>query len=280
MNQKAKVAVIILIVLIIISLGLAGGGFYLFQKEQKKSTMLEEQLNETDAKLKTMEEQFQEAKSKISDLQLKLQEAKVQIDKMNDDLRLEKAAKQEALSKIELLRSDLEQQKELRLDLEQKFNQAQDEARKTQATVKDLESQKSTLETRVKDLEAKTEGVELGTIVVSPETQKAKSAKATKTGTKVSKPAVVKKEKPSVAPAKAVALEGKILVLNKDYNFAVISLGSKDGVRVGETFLVYHNNKYTGNIRIEKLHDSMAAAGFAAPDLKNKISEGDKVVRE
>jgi type II secretory pathway pseudopilin PulG len=275
MNQQAKAPVIVLIALIIISLGLAGGGFYLFQKEQKKSTMLEQQLNDTDAKLKTMEEQFQEAKSKISELQLKLEEAKVQIDKMSDDLRLEKASKQEALTKIELLRSDLEQQKELRADLEQKFNQAQDEARKTQAVVKDMEAQKSSLETRIKDLEAKTEGVELGTIVVSPEAQKAKSAKTAKTQTKV---ATTKVAKTTLAAAKA--LEGKVLVLNKDYNFAVISLGSKDGVKIGETFSVYHNNKYVGDIKVEKLHDAMAAAGFTVPDLKNKIDEGDKVVRK
>ena len=73
-------------------------------------------------------------------------------------------------------------------------------------------------------------------------------------------------------------MEGKVLVVNKEYNFAVISLGSKDGVAVGNTFLVYHDNKSIGEIKVEKLHDSMAAAGFVSQDVKDKIGEGDRVV--
>ena len=71
-----------------------------------------------------------------------------------------------------------------------------------------------------------------------------------------------------------------MLVVNKDYNFAVINVGSKDGVRVGATFSVYHDAEYLGDVKIEKVHDSMAAAGFVTAALKNKIGEGDKVVQK
>lgn len=69
-------------------------------------------------------------------------------------------------------------------------------------------------------------------------------------------------------------------MVNKDYNFAVINLGSKDGISIGEAFSVYHDNKYVGDLKAEKVHDSMTAAGFVSVDIKAKLSEGDKVVQK
>ena len=66
-------------------------------------------------------------------------------------------------------------------------------------------------------------------------------------------------------------------MVNKDYNFVVISMGSKDGIMVGNEFSIYHNGAYAGDVKVEKVHDSMSAAGFVTAD-KTKISEGDRVV--
>jgi hypothetical protein len=71
-----------------------------------------------------------------------------------------------------------------------------------------------------------------------------------------------------------------VLVVNKDYNFAVINLGSKDGVALGNEFAVYRNNKFIGDMKVEKVHDAMSAAGFSSGDMKDKVSEGDKVVQK
>ena len=122
-------------------------------------------------------------------------------------------------------------------------------------------------------------GVELGTIVVSPESGPQVMSGPVKTKTLGAQP--VKRSAVSAEPVRVSAVsanEGKVLVVNKDYNFAVLSLGSKDGVTVGSVFSVYHNNKFAGEVKVEKVHESMAAAGFLSPGSKDKISEGDKVV--
>jgi len=67
-------------------------------------------------------------------------------------------------------------------------------------------------------------------------------------------------------------------VVNKDYNFVVINLGLQQGIKINDLFSVYHKEKYIGDIKVEKLHESMAAAGFVSAQIKDKISEGDKVV--
>jgi len=60
----------------------------------------------------------------------------------------------------------------------------------------------------------------------------------------------------------------------------VINLGSKDGVNIGDIFSVYRGNKYIGDIKVEKIHDSMSAAELVSSDIKNKIKEGDKVLEK
>lgn len=274
MIDKLKSPLLLLVVLILVSLSLAGGVFYLLQKERAKSASLQEELEDLKSRQRATEVKLDDAKKTIKDFDLKLSDAKAQIDKLTGDLQQEKSARQEALTQVDQLRSDLEQQKSLRADLEKKFTQAQQDVAKIQGQVKDLSSKKSELEKKIKALEAQVQpgpdqSVELGKVVVTPE---GAQAPAVSSG---AKPAEKESARPIVASS-----EGKVLVVNKDYNFAVINLGSKDGIVLGNVFGVYRDNKYLGDVKVEKVHDSMSAAGFVSADMQNKVSEGDRVVRK
>lgn len=258
-----------LILLIVVALALAGGIFYLYQQERAKNLSLNEQLQEVNNKYKITDEELRKTKQYSSDLEFKLRASETKITNITDELQKEKAAREDALMKLEEISSALEQQKTLRTDLENKLTQAHNDLKKLQEQLKTLENKKVELENKLKEMSAVPSGgaaqnnVELGTIVVTPESAKAVPA-ASKTPAKANKP--------------KAALEGKVLVINKEYNFAIINLGNKDGVGVGDIFVVYHANKHIGDISVEKVHDSMSAAGFLSADLKNKVSEGDKVV--
>jgi outer membrane murein-binding lipoprotein Lpp len=276
-NTNTKIRNVILVLIIIISLALAGGIFVLLQQERTKNTQLSTELEGVKAKQEAAEARVEESKKMITGLETRLQEAQGKVDALSADLDKEKSAKQDALSQISKLKSDLDDQREVRNDLEKKLTQANDEAKKAQTTLKELVSKRNELEGKVKDLEEKVKqqeaqgeagGVELGKIVVNSET----SPEATGAG-------VQTPQAQSVAgPQAGGAQEGKVLVVNKEYNFAVISLGAKDNITVGSVFGVYHNDAYLGDVKVEKVHESMSAAGFASTDVKNKISEGDKVV--
>ncbi len=279
MLDKSKSSVLILIIATVISIAVAGGTFFLLNKEKAKAVALQEELDDIKTRLRITENNLEDSKKTIAGLGAKLQQAESQISALNVDLQQEKAAKEEAKTLMEKFRSELDQQKTLRQDLERKFTEALKDAEKMQAQLKDFEYKKNELEIKINALEeqskqAQNQGVELGKIVVSPEapapapaSQKAAAAKA-------------KKEKAQKTTPVESGLEGKVLVINKDYGFAVINVGSKDGVSVGNLFSVYHSNKYIGDIKVEKVHDSMAAAGFVAADMKDKVAEGDKVVRK
>lgn len=263
-NNKGK-AVIFLIVFIVVALALGGGAYYLFQQEKAKNADLSQQLEEVKAQQQTTKNELEDAKNKIASLQSNLSDAQLKITDLNSSLEKEKSSKNISLKEIDKLKSDLAKEVSVKAGIQKDLDDSVDSLKAMEARLKemeskinDLESMKKALEEKVKGLEEKVSNVELGKIVVNPEQgQGGESGQA--------------------APAATAQLEGKIAVVNKDYNFAVINLGNKDGVTVGSVFSVIHNNKAVGDLKIEKVHDSMSAAGFVTPDLKDKIAEGDKV---
>lgn len=274
MSERGKSPVLILVILIVIALGLAGGAFFLFQKEHMKNINLTEQLNDLKGKYRITETKLEESKKLLVDFEARFQEAQKQIALLNSEMIDERQAKDEALSQLGRLKMEMEQQKNLRSQLEDKLNRLEEVTKLAQSKLEsledeksDLQSQISALEAKKEELEAKINNVQLGKIVVSPDKASAKK----------------KKKEAARAKTKAAGIdsvEGKVLVINKDYNFVVINLGIKDGVNKGDIFSVYSNDKRIGEIKIEKVHDSMSAADFLTNGLVNMISEGDKVIRQ
>lgn len=256
MTKRGGVGTFVLIILVLISLAVGGGGVYLFQKEHAKSIELEEKLDDITAKQKASEMNLANYKRKSADFENKLKLAEENIGKLSNLLDEEKSARLKALAKLDQLSLDLQEQKSLRSDLENKLNKSEEDSRKTQEQMVELGSRKSELEAKIRGLEAKTKGIELGNITVQP---------------------AADNNQRSVS---AGGLEGSVSVVNRDYNFAVINLGAKDGLKSGELFSVYNGNKYIGDLKVEKVHDAMSAAGFTSGGIREKISEGDKVVQK
>ncbi|KPK98107.1 MAG: hypothetical protein AMJ95_05760 [Omnitrophica WOR_2 bacterium SM23_72] len=270
MLRQGKALTIVFIVLISITLAFTGGVIYLLQKEKLRAVELENSLKDLTKKQAFTEEELSKSRKLITDLQLRLDESKSEIKLLTADLELQKKDSQQAQSRMEQLNIDLAEQQQLRQDLEKKFNLAEEDLRNAMSKIKELDSEKETLEAKVKELEAKTQEVELGKIVVSPDVD-------------ISGSKHYEIPEVSVMPGRVsqmLGVQGKVLVVNKEYNFVVINVGAKDGVDVGDEFSVFDNNSLIGDIKVEKVHDSMAAAGFLTADMKNKISEGDKVVQK
>ncbi|TAM37891.1 hypothetical protein EPN54_04815 [bacterium] len=254
--------------LLIISFAIAAGAFFSYQSEHAKSIRLQGQVDELTARQHATESKLEDSKKMVTRLQLELQEVKAQIDTLNSELDQEKSSRLDAVNKLEQFKADLEQQKTSRQDLESRLSQASSEGMKMKEQLKVIQQQKDELETRLKELEAGSSGVELGKVVVNSEAVKEKPAA----------PVSSKVEKKTEA-SKVNVPEGRVMVVNKEYNFAVINLGSKDGVKTDDLFSVYHGGKIIGELKVEKVHESMSAAGFSE-DLKNIISENDKVAQK
>lgn len=274
MNRKGTVLFPILVVLIIISLALAAGAFYLYQKEHAQNIQLQGQVTDLENQKRLTEGKLEESKKTAADLQLKLQEAKTKMDSLTDELAQEKSARTETSNQLEQYKSDLQQQKSLRRDLEEKLKGAQEEGKKIKEQLKIIQQQKTALEEKIKNAEVGSEGVELGEVVVNNEpVVTIENPAKSKSG-----PAVKEKAGKKTAAQEKI-LEGKIMVVNREFNFVVINLGSKDNVKVGDEFSVSRDGKSIGDVKVEKVHETMSAAGFI-PQLKDLIKENDKITQK
>jgi outer membrane murein-binding lipoprotein Lpp len=270
MGKEGKAFIITLIFLVIVGFLLAGGSFYFYQKEKEKSATLQETLDDLRTKFKLTETKLEETKKQLAFTEAKLEESKNQLEMLNNELDKERKAKEEILSNLNELKSIIEEKEAKQKALEEDLDRVQKEANRLRAKLKNVEQEKEDLEKKLKEMElAQKKNVELGEIVVEkqPIVETAKEKVITKK----------ESQKEGVSEAKS-PLEGKVLVVNKDYNFVVINLGIQQGIRLNDVFSVYHKEKYIGDIKVEKLHDSMAAAGFISEHIKDEIAEGDKVV--
>lgn len=259
MADKAKGPVMLLIILLIVAIAAAFLGFIGLQKEKQNSAILSEKIEGLEEKRRTTEKENITLKQKIDDLnqelskfQAKIQDFDVQITSLNSDLASEKKAREDALSEAESLRN-------IKLELEAKLKINEEKINNLNNELTSIKGAKQELERKLKDLEAKGQDVQLDRIVV---TGKSESASGISGG----------------VSEDAAQLEGKVLVVNKEYDFIVVNLGQKDNVNIGDKLEVLHLNKKIGEVKIEEVRDTMSVAIPLAQDLVNQISEDDKVV--
>ncbi|MDD5561206.1 MAG: hypothetical protein PHT50_03630 [Candidatus Omnitrophica bacterium] len=280
MDFKGPILKFILIGLTVISLVFAGVFVHLYQNERLKAEKLQSQVDELTARERVLEDKLEASNKNVAELISKLQESKDRIASIGEELNKEKSTRQDALKELEQIKTEIEQQKFSRQDLESKLGKALAEGNKLKEQLQIINRQKDELEVKLKDLESASAGVELGKVVVNSESVEpyregnASEAKKTDSSSPVSL-----KDKKQEGLSKNNLLEGRITVVNKEYNFVVINLGEKEGLNKGDQFSVYHEGKMIGDITVEKVHESMSAAGFAA-DLKNTIKENDIVIQK
>lgn len=281
MFRKGSILLPVLIVLIIISLASAAGIFYLYQKEYAQNVKLQGQIVELENRQRLTTTQLEASKKIATELELKLQEARIRMDTLAGELEAEKAAHVATSSKVEQFKNDLSKQQSLREDLETRLNQVQEDSKQIKEQIKIMQKQKIVLEEKIKNLEVGAANVELGKVVVNPESPASAAAQAPKVA---DEKIIMPQDKPlkgakKAQPVLAKGQEGKIMIVNKEFNFVVINLGSKDKVNLGDEFVVSRAGKPIGDLKVEKVHEFMSAAGFAG-ELKDLIKENDLVTQK
>ena len=189
-------------------------------------------------KLKTdLESQLEDLKGKVSALQDKAEKLAAQIAD-------ERRAKEDALAKIsdkdreiEDIKTNWESEKLSRTALQDQFDKLQKEYSNLQDQLKSVKTANSNLQKQVEDLQSKKE-VELDKIVVKP----------------------------------GVEAEGKVLVVNKEFNFIVVAAGNNKGITPGVTFGVFREGKLVAKAQVEKVYETMSAANITEG---SDIKEGD-----
>jgi hypothetical protein len=292
MASKTRVPAILLIFLLVVAIAAAVLGFIGLQKEKQINAALTEEKQELEIKKKAAEK---EINGRIASLDEKLSD--------------EKKAKEEALSEAVKLRNETAALKNSKAKLETDLKVSTETLNSIKEKLAAIEAYEQKNDKEQKAQESKPQDVQLEKIVITPEVKPAQAplggqAPETKsqleTGLKAGSetlssikdkpvaPAAVSEGKPaqkagSLPPAgktQAAPLEGKVLVVNNEYDFVVVNIGQKENVAVGDTFDIFHKEKKIGQMKVEEVRDTMSVAMPVTPNLIKQIKEDDRVVRK
>ncbi|MFH0731352.1 MAG: hypothetical protein V2A72_00320 [Candidatus Omnitrophota bacterium] len=311
MNKPTKIALLMLLISIA---GLLSMGYYIY----KQTTLKQEAIFELNAlrtclsKLQSdcgveekamtqLQDRYNELAKQVESLEVQI----AQIEKVRDDTTKRLSA---AEKNIELTQNAIR-------NLEMQRNEIAGEIVSTESAIAKLETNLSTLKQATEALErhlkqmVRTTGVRLEPpkeqSQEKPQSEEKPQKSVKKTFEDIKKAQIKEEqvkdeefeieqfqtEKEAVKPEPEVkapaaiplpnqgSLEGEVLVVNREFNFIVISLGKQDGVQEGNSFYVYDADKLLGVVRVETVRDNISAASGGKDLDAYQIRSGNKVVR-
>ncbi len=222
----------------------------LFVGERNAKISLQNELTEVMKAKKKLSLELDEVKVIKSDLELKLSALEAQAKMLGESYEKEKAQGESIKrelgvkdSEIASIKNQLSGAKNEKQSLQTMLDDEKLKYTQLKERVDKLVAVKDELEKKIKDVVGK-QGVELERIVVKEEGE----------------------------------LEGKVLVVNKEYNFIVTNIGSDDNIALGDIITIFRDGKYLGEGQVEKIYDTMCAATIVKETKPGAIQVNDKVV--
>jgi len=262
MSRTFKIVLALLVVVSIAASVTAVIGFMGKEREYMKRLVVEDKLAITLKEKRNIEKELETAKSakeqsdsKISKMEEKLKEVAAQFDELKS--KAETAGAELELKEKELakIKTDLDSEKKEKLAISKKLDTLQADYDKVKKQVSLLTSEKIDLEKEVKDLQEK-QSVNLDKIVVNP----------------------VERTAPAQAPVSNPVMQGKVLVVNKEYSFIVADIGQDKNVQKGMKFDVMDGPRPLGQVEVDKVYDTMSSATVLSGAKINDMKKGNVIV--
>ena len=220
------------ILIIILAFGVATLFFVQSNAEVKKTESIKNEISIVSAKkmvlLKKIIESKKEKEAFASDLQgysekIQSNEAEiVNIQKEKESILAQLQENKDAFSGLQQALEDLKIEESA---LKDELSKVKGDHEDVIQALESMRSKKSMLEEKIKSYLEASQGVELRKIVV-----------------KIADP-----------------VDGKIVDINREYNFAVIDLGSFDNVRSGDVLGIYRNSALIAKAIIENIYEDMSS---------------------
>ncbi len=203
----------------------------------------------------------------------------------NENLEKQKSAFELEISNLRLENGDLKRQVEYnkklldsiaqeltkesneKAQIQDSFKSIKNENTILTRQLKSLNNRKVSLEKRLQQLQREKSTIESGAAKIEAPLEKKESVELP--------PIVVRPQSETSMQETTTALGGSILAINKESNFVIIDLGEDAGIKVGDIFQVYREDKFIATIEVIQTRKSIAAC-----DIKNEtatIKIGDTV---
>lgn len=269
---------IILILLLIVAVGAAALGFLGLQKEKERNAQLTEDIAQLQIKKQSAEQEAESLKGQIGDLkrqieqhQAMVKESNNKITSLDDALSAEKKSKEDAFLEAERLKEEVAALKNAKSKLETDLKANDEKIVFLKGKLDLFESNQQKMKAEQAAMpeaapKAEAPAVQLKKIVVSPAEGATKEAPIRAAAAD------------TAAPSVPAPLEGKVLVVNEEYDFIVISLGKDDNVVVGDMVEILRQDKKIAEAKIEEVRDTMSVAMPLEQGMIKNIKQEDRAL--
>lgn len=277
---KPRASSLILLIGLLVAL-LAAVHFYQGRNaEIFKRIWLEDQLKKITAAKISLEQERDELTKAKEALETQLTDASSQAQRLADQARelseevaSEKRSREALTAELAGAKDRLEAERKEKMGLTEDLAKAKQSYQALGNELTTLRQAKEALERRVKEMLA-VQATEAEKIVVTPPPPSGGGVSPAKQIPGAIKPVA---QPPAVSIQGAPGREGKILVVNREFNFVVVNLGSKDGLKAGAQLSIWRGNKAVAKAQVERIYDNMAAATLLTEEQKGQVQEGNLV---
>lgn len=215
------------------------------------SAALYQTLNNERDQRKALEASQDQIREKATSFETTSEQYRAEIERMREQLKGYATARESFQKEIEADRQQI-------AELQKQLKTVQEKSR----TIDDLAA-------KLKAKEAVTSAVP--TAFIGPEKPPAPAVAAAATST-----TTIKTPAPAAATP-APAKNSQILTVNRKFNFVVVNVGIRDGVKMGDNLKVMRAGKEVGAVQIEKLYENFSAANIVKEPKNDPFKEGDVI---
>ncbi|HQO57117.1 MAG TPA: hypothetical protein PLT76_00130 [Candidatus Omnitrophota bacterium] len=278
MNNSGKTLTVFLMIIAVLLVCFTGISVFFFIKEidlRKSAEYNLEQLRVAEASLRA---DMKEAEKQIKLLEEKNKEANGRIEDLIEEKSLEQELKEEVKREARILKDELEKESKAKEDIRQELGTQLEAAQErvaameqelsvTQTKNKELETIRQDLESQVSDLKKQID-VLAQQLTVSGNGDVLDDGAAVQPGVDL-EPIVINTGEDN---------RGTVISVDKEADFIIVSLGEKDGIKIGMVLSVYRNDKYLGDVEVSRVLPEMSAADVVPPLRSEKVRKDDSVV--
>lgn len=241
----------------------ASAFYFLWDYQKGESSAYHTRLEHVESHLKALQELYRQKRNHMNQiltelqssyamnksLQQEMEQNRLELDRISEEAKSDRSRSDALEEKLEWMTSELDEYKKQTRNSDTDIQHWQLEIARLSEENRELKEQltRHTPESKTSNQKE----VELGKIVVD-------SGQGTET-------------------THQPASQGKVITVNRPYDFVVVDLGKRDGVRIGDMLKIHHDREVIGVVRVERVYETLCAASILNDEVRHKVAETDRV---
>lgn len=267
-GKSGKALTFILIVFVVLLISVTGISLFFFMKEIDLRQAAETKVEQLQAIETKLNADLKAAQEQISLLDEKKKDAEARIESLQQEVELERGAKEEVKQQNLTLQDSLQKEVQAKEEISSRLNQDLKVAQEKYASIKsELDkalARNKELEAAKAQIQEQVQGAQQSGAIETPSAQ----PKGGQTGVELGKIVV----NPSAGG------KGKVISVDSETDFVIVSLGEKDGIAKGALLSIFRGDEYLGDVKVSRVLAEMSAADFVPPFKSQSVKKDDQVV--